>query len=157
MSNLSWRRFSAILHPTKTHPNNLNSSYRSHNQSPSWEMPIMSAIPMPPAKENCVTTKPCLLLPLTALFEPVRIWPPQVIGGWPRELLQPPLLNSEPVHCPIQIPNAPQLWQHQYIRRPLVLGNSIPITLDYPQLHGILLIYLQKEGYILCQYIEMCM
>lgn len=87
----------------ETYQNHLTFLSLSHNQSSSPKMSILSTIPVPPPKENCVTTKPHLLLPLLVLFKHIGIWPPQQIGDCPGGLLQPPLLNSEPAHNSSQI------------------------------------------------------
>lgn len=51
----------------------------------------MPTTPMSPPKENCEdkTTISCCPLP-HLLFECVKIWPPQLIGDWSKELLMPP-------------------------------------------------------------------
>lgn len=77
-------------------------------------------------------TKPPSLLPLTILFECVRIWPPQLIGHWPKGLLKPPPLSTFTVLAKLQLhPPPSRLWPFQYTRRPLIMGDSTPIILGY--------------------------
>ena len=82
-------------------------------------MPITWTTHTSPPKVSCATINHLCPWPLCLKLSGSGL---VADGGWPRGSFQPPLLNSQPVHCSNQVAAAFHLWQCQYLRRPLVVG-----------------------------------